>query len=630
MASLIAGVLWFGDVPERPGIVDGMVRAMGAWTAGTQAHDGGAFQFAIASRTGFAPVHGPDGEVTLCDLDVAWWAEGAAEPGSHVSPDEFAAALRARPDDAPAWLDGEFAYAHYMPQASQLMLGRDGGGVRPIYYLHIPGKCAAFASLLPGLLAPRLLPHAVNRRVIAKLATNNHSHGEETQFTHIRRVIPGETVTLTRDGVARQQRWRLSCRDPIPPSADKREVMATLQGKLDKAVRRRLPASGDVYTHLSGGLDSSSVAALAARAVAGTDRTVRAYAFGGRPLPDDIQPVDERPAIDAVLQAFPNIDLQLFASPNHEVLVHAPMARIFPAFDFAEDLYERVVRDVAAQGGTTILAGYGGDEGASYAGTGGFAEMFVRGRWATLWRIARQSAAQTGRPAWRVIASEIQRFVLPGLVPGMTGYGQGRSALTVNSFNVYLQPEYADMAMHGDKPPRPDTAYLRAERVHNGHMAWIHEQVAQLAGRHGLRYSSPLMDREVLEFAIRLPPEFLHVNGLMRAGLREPMAGILPETTRIRRTKLHFDPACSLVFAREAQALRELVKGLEDGPASEVFRLDRLARELAATPGPDDVLDQIRDASTRGQQFWLVELGLAQPIFLARFLDSASKALDQG
>lgn len=603
-----------------------MVRAMGAWTEGTRVGTRGPFHFAVASRTGLAPAPGPDGEVTLGDLDVAWWADGAPDAGALVTPEDLAAALHARPEQAPGWLDGEFAYARYAPQAHALTLGRDGGGVRPLYYVHVPGRFAAFSSLLPGLLATRLLPHKVNRRVIAKLATNNHSHGEEAQFTHIRRVIPGETVTLDPEKATRRQCWRLTCRDPIPPSADKTEVMSTLQGKLDQAVRRRLPKSGPVFTHLSGGLDSSSVAALAARAVEGTGRRVRAYAFGGRPLPDDIHPVDETPAIDAVLDAYPNIDLQHFASPDHEVLVHAPMASIFPAFDFPGDLYERVVRDAAEQGGTSILAGYGGDEGASYAGTGGFAEMFVKGRWRALWRIANQSAAETGRPAWRIIGSEIQRFVLPRLIPGMTGYGQGRSALTVSSFNVYLQPGYQDMAMHGDKPPRPDTAWLRAERVHNGHMAWIHEQVAQLAGRHGLRYSSPLMDRAVLEFAVRLPPELLHVNGLMRAGLREPMEGILPETTRIRRTKLHFDPACSLVFARESQGLQDLVASLESGPAAEVFQLDRLRRELAAMPGPDQVLKQTRAASARGEQFWLVELGLAQPIFLARFIDAAERA----
>lgn len=605
-----------------------MIGAMAPWHSGGRANAAGKFHYGIASRTGARPVALPNGDITLCDLDVAWWDGGTPNSDAVVTPNSFGNSLHAHPDHAPGWLDGEFAYAHYVPEKSSVMLGRDGGGVRPLYYLHIPGRCAAFASLLPGLLAARLLPYEVNRRVIAKLATNNHSHGEETQFTYIKRVIPGETVTVDPGQVTRQERWRLTSRDPISPRANKTEVMETLQGKLDRAVRRRLPTSGPVFTHLSGGLDSSSVAALAARAVAGTGRTVRAYAFGGRPLPNDIAAVDERPAIDAVLQAYPNIDLQHFTSPDHEVLVHAPMAKIFPAFDFADDLYERVVRDAAEQGGTTILAGYGGDEGASYAGTGGFAEMFVKGRWRALWRIASQSAAETGRPAWRIIASEVQRFVLPNLIPGLVGYGQGRSALTVKSFNVYLQPEYQDMAMHGDKRPRPDTAWLRSERVHNGHMTWIHEQVAQLAGRHGLRYSSPLMDREVLEFAIRLPPEFLHVNGLMRAGLREPMAGILPETTRIRRTKLHFDPACSLVFARESQALQDLTKQLQNGPAAEVFQLERLQRELAAMPDPDHVLGQIRNASARGEQFWLMELGLAQPIFLARFLDAASNALD--
>ncbi|MFK7942028.1 MAG: hypothetical protein AB8B85_03810, partial [Paracoccaceae bacterium] len=199
MATLIAGILWFDKAPslERSPLPL-MVQAMGEWAKCAQTHTSERLQFAVASRSGLASGSGPNGQITCADLDMAWWTEGSPDAGKAVAPHALAAALSSEPELATTRLDGEYAYAHWDPTLQELLLGRDGVGVRPLYYVHVPGHCAAFASLLPGLLAAKLTPHEVNREVIAKLATGNFAHGDETQFTNIRRVMPGETVTLTK------------------------------------------------------------------------------------------------------------------------------------------------------------------------------------------------------------------------------------------------------------------------------------------------------------------------------------------------------------------------------------------------------------------------------------------------
>ncbi|MFK7945041.1 MAG: asparagine synthase-related protein, partial [Paracoccaceae bacterium] len=449
----------------------------------------------------------------------------------------------------------------------------------------------------------------------------------ETRFTNIRHVMPGVTVTLTKDGSTRRGHWRLECRDPLPPTANRADVMAVLRDKIDRAVRRRMPTQGPMLSHLSGGLDSSAISALAARAAADSGLSVRAYAFGGRSLPRDIPIIDEQPAIDAVLAAYPNIDLHPVFSPDHELLARGAISPVFPMFDGPEDLYEQVVRDAAALGGTSILAGFGGDEVVSYAGTGGFAEMLMKGRWRALWSISRQVGRRSGRAAWRIIASEVQRFVLPNILPRMSRQGLGRSNESIRMLNRFLKPAFQTLT-HDDNPElRADSGWLRAERIHVGHTVWIQEQAAQVAGRHGLRYASPLLDRDVMEFAIRLPPEFLHLDGLMRGGIRDPMDGILPDLTRMRRTKLHFDPAGSLVFARDIAAVLDCVRTLQASSAAEMFDLDLMTETLADVPDARDVIEQIRLASARGEQFFLPELGVAQPVLLARFVDTATRAL---
>lgn len=500
-------------------------------------------------------------------------------------------------------------------------------GVRPLYFLYRPGAFVVFASLLGGVIAAGMERHRINPRMIAKIATSNFAHGTETQFSGIERVQPSETVVLTPQGCERRTNWRLVCRDPIPPSADRRAVMSEMRDKLDKAVRRRLPDQGPVFTHLSGGLDSTAIAALAARAAAERGETVKGYAFGPRPLPPDIPVIDEWPSIDAVLAQYPNIDLKVIRSPGHEMLGRTAMHPVFPLFDDPDDLYEQVIRDAVASGATTLLNGLGGDEVVSYAGAGGFAEMLVKLRWRNLWHVTRAVERRTGRPAWRIVLSEFQRYVLPSLLPFGAKHSLGRTQGAIEALSRFLKPAYRDAAISDDPVGRPDMAWMRATRVSFGHVGWIQERVAQIAGRHGLRYSSPLLDSELMEFAIRLPPEFLHVDGLMRAGLREPMAEILPDETRLRLTKLHYDPAAAHVFVSDIATVRMAIEDLRGTPAEEIFDIDVMLDSLKDAPSPDEVMQRIADAAAEGAQCFIPEFAIAQPLMLGQFIVAAEAAL---
>ncbi|MEM1298906.1 MAG: asparagine synthase-related protein [Pseudomonadota bacterium] len=627
MTTLIAGLLSLDSELRAPTVLDDMVAAMAPWADAPERGQQGPFSYAIASRTHARPSNGSAGQILLADADMAWWHDAEGPDDTRVDAPELCTALSHDPNSTCAQLDGEYALAFWDPGAGSLRLARDGVGVRPIYYVHEPGRFVAFASLLPGLIAAGLIDHEINRNVVAKLATGNFAHGTETQFTRIHRVMPGQSVTFSAGGAETLTHWRLECRDAFHPSANRDEVMATLAEKIERAVGRRLPRTGPLLSHLSGGLDSSAIAALAARNAAPDNRRIRAYAFGGRPLPDGVPRVDEWPALQAVLDAYPNIDLIEVCSPEHDMAANASVSPYFPTFDDSQDLYEQLVRDAAEQGATSILAGFGGDEVVSYAGTGAFAELFVRGRFAALWRISRSVARRSGRPALRMVASELQRFVLPRFLPWMRGHALGRSSAGVQGLNAYLLPKFRHLA-HQDNPElKPDTGWLRSQRIHFGHTFWVQEQAAHVSGLHGLRYASPLLDRDVIEFAIRLPPEFLHKDGLMRGGLREPMKGILPDTARVRRTKLHYDPADSIFFSRARAKLISRIEELRKSVAAEMFDLSRLERDLATIPEVEDVETAVKAAAEAGKQHFLAQATLAQPLLIARFLESSERML---
>ena len=146
------------------------------------------------------------------------------------------------------------------------------------------------------------------------------------------------------------------------------------------------------------------------------------------------------------------------------------------------------------------------------------------------------------------------------------------------------------------------------------------EELAWRAARHGLSYTYPLMDREVLEFAVRLPPDFLVRDGHRRAAMRDAMHGILPEYSRLRPRKLVHDAAMGARFALLRGQLLAVVDGLTGTAAENLFTLAAIRADIAALPDCSDAIRRIETAARAGQQDSSVSTPAAVALKLARYV----------
>jgi asparagine synthase (glutamine-hydrolysing) len=391
--------------------------------------------------------------------------------------------------------------------------------------------------------------------------------------------------------------------------------MQEMQQHLDRAVRRRAPASGPVFSHLSGGLDSTSIAAFAAAA----GRDVTGYAFYPRPLPGVDLHVDERPAIEAVTALYPTINLVPIKGAGMELLATGGMDPYFPIPVDPRENYEILLARARADGARTVMSGFGGDEVISNHGHAAFVEMFLGGRWRNLAETLGQHARVEGRTRLRVLAGEAYHYALPNWLKR----GPARTILqdqaTLRHFMRYLRPQYAEIALEGNKPPRPDTRWMRVQRLHWGHLTVVLEQLANSAARHQLAYTFPLLDRDALEFAIRMPGEFLVKDGRRRSLLRDATEGILPDLTRQRPEKLTYDPAFAYYLIEARDDFSRLTKRLAETPANEIFELSRFSDGLNNFPDLKEVVAETTKADNEGSQYGNPELSVLLPIMLARF-----------
>ena len=164
-------------------------------------------------------------------------------------------------------LNGQFAFALYDARKQRLLLARDHVGINPLYYA-IRRSTILFASEIKALLASGLVPRAVDLTGLDQILAFPGLVSPTTMFAGVASVRPGHYLTVDASGVTDHQYWDLDYPRADDAHYDRPpgEYLAELHASLARSTELRLDADVDVGLYLSGGLDSSLVAALARRA----------------------------------------------------------------------------------------------------------------------------------------------------------------------------------------------------------------------------------------------------------------------------------------------------------------------------------------------------------------------------
>lgn len=171
-------------------------------------------------------------------------------------------------------LNGMFALAFVDTRERRALIARDPFGIKPLHYWIGPDGDLVFASELRALLAHPSVPRTLDRRSLAMLLHDRYVADPWTMLEGVRRLPPGHVLDW-RDGEVEVRRYARF--DVAPEPIDEREALAELRGLLDEVVRSQLVADVPVGLFLSGGIDSSTVAAYASRAAG---RTVKSFSIG--------------------------------------------------------------------------------------------------------------------------------------------------------------------------------------------------------------------------------------------------------------------------------------------------------------------------------------------------------------
>lgn len=175
---------------------------------------------------------------------------------------------------------GMFAFAVWDQDAQTLFCVRDRLGIKPLYYFW-DGRLFAFASEVKALLEHPAISPALEEDVLPEMLGFGYVSDERTMFRGIRKLPGGRYLTLNlRSGQLQiEQYWDTPTPAPVKDGPTESEWIAELRRRLEESVRMRLMSDVPLGMFLSGGVDSSAIAAIIRKS---TNGPVKTFSVGYR------------------------------------------------------------------------------------------------------------------------------------------------------------------------------------------------------------------------------------------------------------------------------------------------------------------------------------------------------------
>lgn len=512
-----------------------------------------------------------DNRPELCDLFAIPYNERAATPDSEL----ILRAYLKWGEESPDHLIGDWSFAAWQPDARKLFLARDHHGNTSLVCWQ-EGAHFAFASdptALYAIGAPRRLNELYLAQVLISWPAY---HGPQTIDLDIQRLPPAHAMTVTPQGTRVWRYWRLE--DTPELRLPTREEYA--EGFLevyDRAVRDRLRSHRPIGVTLSGGLDSGSVTALAARALG--EQGKRLTAFTAVPLYDTSQTVgpkrfgDETHFASLTATRWPNVDHHLLDSAHITPIqgIRRTLA-IMPEPGHAASNYfwiTDLLDQAHALGLGTLLTGQGGNATVSWTGAPELRSRLAafRGGWKDglrrnlpLWVQRPLMARRLQRQTWRGAAIHADFALRMQLAQ--------RRAAAMGS-DITLQESW--------QAPRD----IRYAIIQPG-ASRIGDLWARRGADAGLEIRDPTQDKRVMAYSIAVPdPIFDSPDGADRWMMRAALAGLLPDKVRLNQQRGRQSADLAGRLLASAEEVETALAAVDASPANAYVDAAKLRRAWA-------------------------------------------------
>jgi asparagine synthase (glutamine-hydrolysing) len=470
-------------------------------------------------------------------------------------------------EDCVHHLNGIFAFGLWDEQKQQLLLVRDHLGVKPLFYAQ-RGSAVLFGSELKALLAHPSVKAEIDITGLTEIFSFRRTPGSGV-FRNVYELRPGHILTSTRHRTQITRYWNL-CSEAH--TDDPHTTSEHIRALLEDTVRRQLIADVPVVTMLSGGLDSSSLSALAAREFKREGKQLHTYSVDFVDSAQHFQGDVFRPSLDApwVKRVGEHI-----GSKQHTIMVDTP------------ELVENLLVPVHAHDLPTT----GEIETSLYLLCKAMKEHATVG-------ISGESADEVfGGYPWFYNKVAINAPIFPWFV--MMGATNNKAAFFWISAEVMQKIKPAGYAARLYQESLAEVPRLRGEAPKAARMREIFylalthflpmllDRKDRMSMAVGFEMRVPFCDYRLVEYAWNIPWHMKNVGNIEKGILRHALVGILPDDARNRR-KSAYPTSQNPAYL---EALRKWILNILNNPNSPILPfinadlLLRVAKGKVPLPG---------------------------------------------
>lgn len=465
----------------------------------------------------------------------------------------------------PAALDrceGMWALAWYDEAAGNLTLARDRFGEKPLY-VHQEGLDLYFGSEPQFLfeLHGEQLPVDVEQvRRFLGLGYRALHHRGRTFFEGLEEFPPATWMRWAADGTRTHERYWAPRYHPDEAMTYEQAVAGTRE-RLLRAVELRLRADVPLAFCMSGGVDSNALLGIAKR--------VFGHDVHGFTIFDDDPRYDERALVEQSVRelGIRHTAVRLQCKDSVGLLRELIRKHQAPVATISYLAHALLMEQVAAHGYRIAISGTGADE--LFTGYYDHHLQYLREVRGDPARHAQALAA------WRAHVRPIVRnphLRDPELFVRDPGFREHLTSDSASFHDALLQRPGAPWEEQGFAPDLLRNRMLN-ELLREVVPVILHEDDLN-AMAFSIENRSPYLDRELLEFTLRIPTRHLIRDGFAKAVLRDAVAGIVPEAVRTSRRKVGFNASLASFFDPTDPAVRAAFLG--DGPIFDLVRRDKI------------------------------------------------------
>ncbi|MFW5851921.1 MAG: asparagine synthase (glutamine-hydrolyzing) [Bacteroidota bacterium] len=420
--------------------------------------------------------------------------------------------------------NGMFSFALYDTHIHKLFLARDRMGIKPLFYFW-DGHTCAFASEMKSLRALKYVQEhtAINSSATSFFLHMGYTGIHDTIYTHIHKLPAGNYAVISEDGFHLKSYWDISKKITSSYMTDFVQARETLRDLVESSVRYRLQSDVDFGCFLSGGIDSSLVAAVAQQNM---NSKLKTFTIGF----ENAQYAE---------QTYAHKVADFLGTEHHELILSEQDAfdkieQFFSVYDepYADSsaIPTMLVSELASQHVSMTLSGDGGDE--LYMGYGAYnwAERLHK----PFWRHAHTCAGSVLQYGTDRHKRAGKVFLYPSAdnIPSHI-FSQEQGYFSRSEIDRVLSPDISRAILIDEQPDNLNRILTPAENQAFFDMRYyLCEDLLTKVDRASMHYSIesrvPLLDHTLVEFALNLSPELKKKGDVSKYLLKQVLYEYIP------------------------------------------------------------------------------------------------------